>query len=173
MGEGVAGSQGSVSVVVVAYHSGPALARCLEALRHDAPEAEVIVVDNGSTDGTVELVRECFPAARLIEQENRGLAAGWNTGVRAGSGRYFVILNSDAWAVGDAVERLVEFADDHPGAAVVGPRLSNPDGTPQPGRAKSDGWTEGYHQGRAMLTVSAALRRLAEHGEHGEHGEHR
>ena len=52
-------------------------------------------------------------------------------GVHAGSGRYFLILNSDAWAVGDAVEQLLVFADDHPEAAVVGPRLSNPDGTLQ------------------------------------------
>jgi GT2 family glycosyltransferase len=116
-----------VTAVVVTYNGLPWLERCLESVR----DHEAIVVDNGSTDGTVELVRERFPAARLIEQENRGLAAGWNAGVRAGSGRYFVILNSDAWAVGDAVERLVEFADEHPGAAVVGPRLSNPDGTLQ------------------------------------------
>src|SRR3712207_194372 len=47
------------------------------------------------------------------------------------SGRYLLILNADAWVVGDAVERLVEFADAHPRAAVVGPRLRNPDGTLQ------------------------------------------
>ncbi len=116
-----------VTAVVVTYNGLPWLERCLESVRAH----ETIVVDNGSTDGTVELVGERFPAARVIEQENRGLAAGWNAGVRAGSGRYFVILNSDAWAVGDAVERLVQFADEHPRAAVVGPRLSNPDGTLQ------------------------------------------
>src|SRR5205823_12694951 len=116
-----------VTAVVVTYDGLPWLERCLESVRGH----ESIVVDNGSTDGTVELVRERFPSVRLIEQENRGLAAGWNAGLRAGSGRYFLILNSDAWAGGDAVERLVEFADAHPGAAVVGPRLSNPDGTLQ------------------------------------------
>jgi GT2 family glycosyltransferase len=116
-----------VTAVVVAYNGLPWLERCLGSVAGQ----ETILVDNGSTDGSLELVRERFPSVRLIEQENRGLAAGWNAGLRAGSGRYFLILNSDAWAVGDAVEGLVEFADGHPGAAVVGPRLSNPDGSLQ------------------------------------------
>src|SRR5690349_18865174 len=116
-----------VTAVVVTYNGLPWLERCLESVRGH----ETIVVDNGSTDGTLELVRERFPDVRLIEQENRGLAAGWNSGVLAGSGRYFLILNSDAWAVGDGVEALVAFADEHPDAAVVGPRLANPDGTLQ------------------------------------------
>ena len=51
--------------------------------------------------------------------------------MRVASGRYYLIVNSDAWVVGDAVQRLVSFADEHPEAAVVAPRLSNPDGTLQ------------------------------------------
>jgi hypothetical protein len=117
----------SVSVVVVTFNALPWIERCLESVgRH-----ERIVVDHGSTDGTLELVRERFPDVRLIEQENRGLGAGSNAGMRVASGDYFLLLNSDAWAVGDAVERLVEFAEGHPEAAVVGPRLSNPDGSLQ------------------------------------------
>ena len=58
---------------------------------------ETVVVDNGSTDGTVDVVRERFPEAQLVEQENLGLAAGWNAGMAAASGRYFLILNADAW----------------------------------------------------------------------------
>ena len=67
----------------------------------------------------------------MIEQENRGLAVGWNRGIRETSGDYVLILNADAWALGDAVARLVAFADAHPDAAVVAPRLRNPDGTLQ------------------------------------------
>src|SRR5881396_959110 len=59
------------------------------------------------------------------------MGGGNNAGMRLASGRYFLLLNSDAWIVGEAVERLVEFADAHPDAAVVGPRLRNPDGTLQ------------------------------------------
>src|SRR5204862_5507176 len=60
-----------------------------------------------------------------------GYGAGCNAGRRVAAGRYFLILNSDAWALGGAVERLVAFADAHPEAAAVGPRLLNPDGTLQ------------------------------------------
>jgi N-acetylglucosaminyl-diphospho-decaprenol L-rhamnosyltransferase len=117
----------SVSVVVVTYNAMPWIERCLESVA----EYELVVVDHGSTDGTLELVRERFPHARLIERENLGFGAGSNAGMRLASGHYFLLLNSDAWAVEDAVERLAEFADEHPEAAVVGPRLRNPDGSLQ------------------------------------------
>src|SRR5437764_8302080 len=116
-----------VSVVVVTYNALPWIERWLESVR----AYETIVVDHGSTDGTLELVRRRFPQARLIEEGNTGLGAGSNTGMRVASGSYFLLLNSDAWAVGDAVEQLAAFADSHPGAAVVGPKLLNPDGTLQ------------------------------------------
>ena len=117
----------SVSVVVVTYNALPWVERCLESVRGH----ETIVVDHGSTDGTVERVRERFPHARLVQQENKGLGAGSNAGMRVAAGDYFLLLNSDAWAVGDAVDRLVAFAEAHREAAVVGPRLLNPDGTLQ------------------------------------------
>jgi N-acetylglucosaminyl-diphospho-decaprenol L-rhamnosyltransferase len=112
-----------VSVVIVTYNALPWVERCLESVRG----LETIVVDHGSTDGTVELVRQRFPHARLIQQENRGLGGGSNAGMRVASGDYFLLLNSDAWAVGDAVERLAAFADSHPEGAVIGPKLLNPD----------------------------------------------
>src|ERR687888_742253 len=116
-----------VSVVVVTYNALPWVERCLESVR----PYETIVVDHGSTDGTLELVRRRFPQARLIEEGNTGLGAGSNTGMRVASGDYFLLLNSDAWAVGNAVDRLVAFAQEHPEAAIVGPKLLNPGGSPQ------------------------------------------
>ncbi|HEY6835382.1 MAG TPA: glycosyltransferase family 2 protein [Gaiellaceae bacterium] len=116
-----------MSVVVVTFNALPWIERCLESVR----TYETIVVDHGSTDGTLELVRRRFPQARLIEEGNTGLGAGSNTGMRAASGDYFLLLNSDAWAVGDAVERLAAFAGEQPEAAVVGPKLLNPDGSLQ------------------------------------------
>ena len=59
------------------------------------------------------------------------MGGGNNAGMRVADGRYFFLLNSDAWVVGDGLERLVAFADAHPEAAVVGPRLRNTDGTLQ------------------------------------------
>ena len=113
--------------MVVTYDALPWLERSLESVRG----YETIVVDNGSTDGTPAFVGERFPEARLIEQGNVGMGGGNNAGMRVASGRYFLLLNSDAWVIGDAVERLVEFAESHPDAAIVGPRLRNPDGTLQ------------------------------------------
>jgi N-acetylglucosaminyl-diphospho-decaprenol L-rhamnosyltransferase len=106
----------------------PDLARCLESVAG----YEVVVVDHGSTDGSIELIRERFPHVRLIEQENRGFGAGMNAGMRVAGRRYFLLLNADAWVLADGVERLRAFADEHPEAAVVGPRLLNPDGSLQP-----------------------------------------
>jgi N-acetylglucosaminyl-diphospho-decaprenol L-rhamnosyltransferase len=116
-----------VSVVIVTWNALPWLEQCLESVRG----REIVVVDHGSTDGTVELVRERFPDVRLIEQENKGMGGGNNAGMRAAGGRYFFLLNSDAWVVDDALDRLVAFADEHPEAAVVGPKLLNTDGTLQ------------------------------------------
>jgi len=117
----------NVSVVVVTFNSAKWIERCLDSVRG----YESIVVDHGSEDETLEIVRGRFPEVRVIEQDNVGMGGGNNAGMRLASGRYFLLLNSDAWAVGDAVERLVDFANQHPDAAVVGPRLLNPDGSLQ------------------------------------------
>jgi N-acetylglucosaminyl-diphospho-decaprenol L-rhamnosyltransferase len=117
-----------LEAVVVTYNALPHLERCLESLeRYDT-----IVVDHGSTDGTLELVRERFPRMRLVEQENRGLGAGWNRGLQETSAPFALVLNSDAWLVDQAGERLLAFAEDHARAGFVAPRLLNTDGTLQP-----------------------------------------
>jgi N-acetylglucosaminyl-diphospho-decaprenol L-rhamnosyltransferase len=116
-----------LTAVVVSLNGLPWIERCLESLRG----VETIVVDHGSTDGTLELVRERFPDVRVVEQENRGYGAGLNAGIRLAPTPYVLIVNSDAWLVGDALDRLVTFAEEHPDAAAVAPRLANPDGTLQ------------------------------------------
>ncbi len=116
-----------VSVVIVTYDALPWIERSLESVRGH----ETIVVDNGSSDGTVAFVRERFPETTVLEQGNRGLAAGWNLGMRHANGEWFLILNADAWLTEGALERLVEFAERRPDAAVVGPRLLNLDGSLQ------------------------------------------
>ena len=115
------------SVVVVTYNALPWIEQCVASVRDE----QVVVVDNGSTDGTVEVVRELFPQAQVIERENLGLASGWNAGMAAVTGRYVLLLNADAWLADGSLAQLVEFADAHPEAAVVGPKLLNPDGTLQ------------------------------------------
>jgi len=116
-----------LSIVVVTYDAMPWIQQCLESVRGH----QVIVVDHGSTDGTVELVRERYPEVRLIEQENRGMGGGNNAGMRVAQGRYTLLLNSDAWAVDGALHLLAVYLDAHPAVAVAGPRLANPDGSLQ------------------------------------------
>jgi len=116
-----------VTVVVVTHDALQWIDRCLESVRG----YETIVVDNASSDGTAAHVRERFPDVRVIEEENRGMGGGNNVGMRAADGRFFFLLNSDAWVVGDGVDRLAAIADERPDVAVVAPRLLNVDGTLQ------------------------------------------
>ena len=117
----------SVACVVVTYDALPWIERCLESVAG----IDTVVVDNGSSDGTVELVRERFPVVRVVEAENRGLCAGWNRGIGSTSAEHVLVLNADAWLLDDALTALLDAARRNPRAAVVGPRLLNPDGTLQ------------------------------------------
>ena len=116
-----------VSAVVVTYDALPWIEQCLESVRG----LETVVVDHGSGDGTVTLVRERFPEVQVVEQENLGLAAGWNRGLRETCGDWLLILNADAWMTPGSTERLAAFGSATPRAAIVGPRLLNPDGSLQ------------------------------------------
>jgi N-acetylglucosaminyl-diphospho-decaprenol L-rhamnosyltransferase len=141
-----------VCAVVVTYNAMPWLERCLESLAG----IERVVVDHGSSDGSVEAARTA--GATVIEQENLGLAAGWNRGLHETESRYVLILNADAWLLGDALERLVAFADAHPRAAIVGPRLRNPDGTLQRS-------VRGFPTLWRLATEYLFLRKLAPHSQ--------
>lgn len=117
----------AVSCVVVTYDAMPWLEQCLASVAG----LPTIVVDNGSSDGTTAFVRQRFPDVTLIESENRGLAAGWNRGLAETDAELVLVLNADAWLLDGALDALVHAANRHPHAAVVGPRLQNPDGTLQ------------------------------------------
>ena len=116
-----------VACVVVTYDALPWIEQCLASVAG----IETVVVDNGSSDGTVDVVRERFPQVRVIESSNDGLAAGWNRGIAETGCEHVLVLNADAWLVEDALSRLVAAADRHPRAAAVGPKLLNPDGSLQ------------------------------------------
>jgi len=121
----------NVSVIVVSFNSEPHLDRCLSAAIRD--DCEVVVVDCTSTDRSVAIVRERYPTVRVLElDQNVGYGAGNNEGAALVSGEYLLLLNPDAWPVGDAIDRLATFLDLHPRAALVGPRLLSPDGILQP-----------------------------------------
>ena len=111
-----------VSVVIVAHNTRAFIEQRLEAL--SVTSHELIVVDNASNDGTVDMVRARFPEVRLIElAENHGFGAASNEGMRIATGGYFLLLNPDAWPLGDGIERLVECASRNARLGAAGPVL--------------------------------------------------
>lgn len=124
-----------LSIIIVNWNTRDLLANCLQSV-YDTVRGlafEVIVVDNASTDGSAEMVRERFPQVRLIENtENVGFAKANNQAMKESSGRYVILLNSDTLVQPDALATLVAFMDDHPEAGACGPCLLNADGSLQP-----------------------------------------
>lgn len=105
-----------VSVVIVNFNGERYLERCLTSvLAQTYPSFEVVLVDNGSTDGSVELVREQFPSVRIIEAgENLGFAKANNVGIRATGTPLVATLNNDTWIEPDWLEQLVHVMESDP-----------------------------------------------------------
>jgi len=115
-----------VSVIVVNWNGRQHLELCLASLlRQTLPNVEVVLVDNGSSDGSVEFVRQRFgTAVRVLEQaENLGYAGGLNVGMRAARGRHLVALNSDTEVDPEALARLVAAAEHWPNAGMFAPKI--------------------------------------------------
>lgn len=123
------------SVVIVSWNTRSLLRACLGSLPHEAIAAgtiEVIVVDNGSADGSAEMVAADHPAVRLLRNhDNRGFAAANNQGFAVATGRHVLLLNSDTEVRGDTIQRCVAWLDARPDTAVLGGRVTNPDGSTQ------------------------------------------
>lgn len=123
-----------VSVVIVNWNTRDLLHQTLETLYKESHDVnfETIVVDNGSTDGSIELVEEKWSNVRLLTlPENKGFAVGNNIGFREVKGRYVLLLNSDTIVLASTLYEMVRFLDAHPEAGCVGCRHLNPDGTLQ------------------------------------------
>lgn len=123
-----------LAVIIVSYNTRRLLDDCLtsvaEAARVAAPRTvQVIVVDNGSADGSADMVRWEHPTVRLLESENAGFGAGNNKGAGLADARYLLFLNPDTRVLDDALGALVRFLDAQPQAGAAGGRLQNPDGS--------------------------------------------
>jgi len=122
----------TVSVIIVSWNAAQLLDACLSSLRSEA--AEVVVVDNASTDGSADVAARYDPGVRLLRQvRNEGFAGGVNAGVGAATGDHLLLLNPDAEAMPGAVAQLSRFLDEHPDAAAAAGRLVDADGRPQLG----------------------------------------
>jgi N-acetylglucosaminyl-diphospho-decaprenol L-rhamnosyltransferase len=119
-----------VSVVIVSFNTRDLLRTALRtALASQYVDLEVFVVDNGSTDASAEMVESEFPAVHLVRNEcNRGFAAANNRAIALAGGRHILLLNPDTEVRPDTVAGMVRFMDQHPQAAICGPRVLFPDG---------------------------------------------
>jgi GT2 family glycosyltransferase len=123
-----------VSAVVLTWNSANHIPRALAALSRQARDipSEIIVIDNGSTDGSPELVRACAPDAQVIRYaRNLGVARARNRGIALARGRFVLLLDIDTEMHPGSLSTLVGFLAMHPRVGIAGPRLVSPDGTVQ------------------------------------------
>jgi GT2 family glycosyltransferase len=120
-----------ITIVIVNHNTCQHLCACLASIK-SATASEVIVVDNASSDGSVEMVQVAYPWVRLYaNRTNLGYGAAANQAIAGCTARYVLLLNSDTLMQPGALEALSRYLDQHPRAAIVGPRLVNSDGTLQ------------------------------------------
>ncbi|MFI5251799.1 MAG: glycosyltransferase [Bacteroidota bacterium] len=123
-----------VSVVIVNYNVRPFLENALNSLRKalSGIDAEIIVVDNASTDGSIEMLRSSFPEVMLIINEyNAGFGAANNTAMKRSTGRFILLLNPDTIVQEDTVRVMIKFFGEHAEVGIAGCKVLNPDGTLQ------------------------------------------
>jgi N-acetylglucosaminyl-diphospho-decaprenol L-rhamnosyltransferase len=129
-----------IAAILVNYNSGGELARALRSIADEMAghSWEGVVVDNASTDGSAAAVEASAPAVRLVlNAANVGFARGVNQGLAASTAPLVLIMNPDCRLVAGAIAELRGVLDAHPGCAITGPRILNPDGSVQ-GSARGD-----------------------------------
>lgn len=123
-----------LSIIIVNTNNRKLLEECLASIYKNTHKIsfEIIISDNASTDGSQEMVKNKFPQVFLIEnQENLGFIKASNLGLRNYNARYALLLNDDTVVKDSALDKMVEFMDNHPEAGACGPKLLNIDGTLQ------------------------------------------
>jgi GT2 family glycosyltransferase len=129
------GQSPELSILVVSYNTASLTSRCLASLPLAARRTaiEVVVVDNASSDGSVELLRAAHPAVTLVaNEENVGFARAVNLAARHARAPFLLLLNPDTVSCPGSIDRLLEFAREHPGHGLYGGRTVGPDGQTDP-----------------------------------------
>jgi len=122
---------GDISVVVPSYNARRHLVRCLETLREHLPDAEVVVVDGMSVDGSAEMVAREHPWVTLLRCSNHGWAHATNRGVELTTRPFLLFLNSDAFPTANAIDAMRARLRARTEVAAVAPMLENEDGSRQ------------------------------------------
>lgn len=123
-----------LSIIILCWNDLKVIGNCLQSIYANthSTEFEIIVPDNGSSDGSVEFIRENYPGVRVIENgANLRFAKANNVGIRASRGEYVLILNPDTLVHDGAIDTVVALADTHPEVGAFGCRVLNADGSYQ------------------------------------------
>ena len=171
-----------VSIIIVNYNSKDMLSECLSSIRNNeiSVSLEVIVVDNGSIDNSVNKARKLFPEIMVIENAtNLGYAKAVNTGIISASGKYLFLINTDIILGNKTIDRMVQFMEKHATVGILSPQLMHPDGRLQnsyylfpsavsifinrsfahkKGQKKQDHWCVDGVVGAAMMIRKEALK---------------
>lgn len=122
-------TKAAVSIIVVNFNGGEFTPACLESI---PAGAEIIVVDNGSKDGSPDAIAEKFPSVLILRNSaNLGFARAVNQGIAASKGRYLCLLNNDARLSPDTLSMLTSYMDAHPEVGMAAPQLMHDDGRKQ------------------------------------------
>lgn len=124
-----------VSILIVSYNTKDMTIACIDSIYNEAhnPNFEVIVVDNQSSDGSAEAIEEKFPTVKLIRAgENLGFGRANNLAAEQAAGKYILLLNPDTKVLNNAIDNLIEFAENNPKAKIWGGRTLYEDGALNP-----------------------------------------
>ncbi len=123
-----------ISFIIVSWNARDYLFKCLYSIEKDAAgfNSEIIVVDNASSDGSAQMVRERFPQAKLIVNEkNLGFAWANNIGIRESRGKYLALINSDVEVLPGCVGKMVDYIEKNGETGMLGPKMVDPSGNLQ------------------------------------------
>ena len=126
--------QKTLTVIIVSWNVCDDVLQCIASVYRNSPSSPfgIILVDNQSSDNTVALVREQYPAVRIIENDcNLGFAAANNMGIKQAAGEYILFLNPDTIVQPRALDMLLNYMQEHPDVGICGPQILNPDMTIQ------------------------------------------
>lgn len=124
-----------LSIVIISFNTKRIILDCLRSIYATAADLnpEVIVIDNASTDGSLQAIKQQFPQVKLIQNKtNLGFTQANNQGIKASRGEYIMLLNSDTLVKPGAIQKLIKFMDNHSRVGIAAPQLLNPDGSIQP-----------------------------------------
>jgi GT2 family glycosyltransferase len=119
-----------ISIIIVSWNTRDLLKKCLQTIYEHARgiSFEIFVIDNGSRDGTVEMIQNEFKEVRcMVNTVNMGFAAANNQGILSASGRYILLLNPDTELIDNALQKMIDFMENKSSCGIAGCHLLNPD----------------------------------------------